>query len=119
MQIGIFVNIAKFKENVLSSIRDVGFIRRVEVVDETANTIKIRLAVNNFCFIQVYVNLKKNISNYVVVLNGQRIYGRDCDCGKWHSHLWENPDKHKFTQAVPLKEFLFEAYEGLRNRGII
>lgn len=49
----------------------------------------------------------------------ERIYGKDCDGGRWHKHPWNNPAKHEFTREIPLKDFLFEAYEGLKKKNIL
>ena len=66
---------------------------------------------------------KKNIKDYVVVSGNQRLFGRDCDGGVWHSHSVKNPDSHDFsedgTKEVTLEDFLYEVSEKLVLLGIL
>jgi hypothetical protein len=93
------------------------FIEKVETLLKTPNTIKVKLSVTQTCFIQVYQNIQKGIINYALVSGNQRLFGRDCDGGVWHSHPIENPDSHDFsedgTRAVSFEEFLYEVSEEL------
>ena len=99
------------------------FIEKVETLLKTPHTIKIKLSVTPTCFIQIYENIKKNIKNYVVVSGNQRLFGRDCDGGAWHSHPVENPDGHDFSEdgarEVSLEDFLYEVSEKLVLLGIL
>ena len=113
------MSVAEFKKVIARDVQIVGYIRSWEIVNETPNAIKARLIVNNYCFIQIYVNVRKRLKNYVVILNGLRLYGRDCDGGKWHKHPWNNHDNHEFDEEIPLKDFLFEVYEGLMEKELI
>ena len=60
-------------------------IEKAETLLKTPNTIKIGLSITPTCFIQIYQNIQKNIKSYVVVSGSQRLFGRDCDGGAWHS----------------------------------
>lgn len=110
---------AEYKDEIKALAKEVGYIKDLVIVDETTNTIKIRLIVNKFCYIQIYVNFKKDLKNYAVIINRQRVYGRDSDGGKWHIHPWEASNKHEFTKKISLKDFLFEAYKELLKSNIL
>ncbi|MFC1496369.1 hypothetical protein ACFL52_03035 [Candidatus Margulisiibacteriota bacterium] len=110
---------SQIKEEIFTLCKDVSYFESFNVIEETSNTIKIRLTVSNNCFVQIYINTKKRLKNYVLVFNGQRIYGCDNDGKKWHIHPWKNPSKHKNSKEINLKEFLFEVYNGLVERGIV
>jgi hypothetical protein len=99
------------------------FIQSVQTLLKTIHTIKMRLYVTEECFIQTYYNIQKNRTNYVVILGGKRIYGRDCYKGVWHRHPEENPEGHDFSPEgsikVELEEFLFETQEILLRKEIL
>lgn len=99
------------------------FIQSVQTLLKTIHTIKMRLYVTEECFIQIYYNIQKNRTNYVVILGGKRIYGRDCYKGVWHRHPEENPEGHDFSPEgsikVKLEEFLFETQEILLRKEIL
>ncbi|MBI5049171.1 MAG: hypothetical protein HZB54_09560 [Deltaproteobacteria bacterium] len=65
------------------------FIKRVVRIDETENTVKYRLIIEEDLFVQVYVNVENDTVGFVLINKGQRIYGRDSICGKWHRHTFE------------------------------
>jgi hypothetical protein len=109
----------KFKDEVKKLSKEIGCFSDYLVLNETNNTIKIKFVITTDCFVQVYVNFKKDLKNYVLVLNDQRIFGRDCDGGQWHKHPWENPSKHVFEKEMSLREFLYEVNKGLREKGIL
>ncbi len=99
------------------------FIEKKETLLKTPNTLKIKLSITPTCFIQIYQNIQKGVKNYVVVSGNQRLFGRDCDGGKWHSHPIENPDSHDFSKdgakEVSLEDFLYEVSEKLVLLGIL
>ncbi|MBI3583980.1 MAG: hypothetical protein HY096_08530 [Nitrospinae bacterium] len=99
------------------------FIKKVETLLKTPNTLKIKLSITLTCFIQIYQNIQKGVKSYVVVSGSQRLFGRDCDGGRWHSHQAENPDNHDFSEdgarEVSLEDFLYEAGEKLVLIGIL
>lgn len=99
------------------------FIEKAETLLKTPNTLKIKLFITQTCFIQIYQNIQKDIKNYVVVSGNQRLFGRDCDAGTWHSHPVENPDTHDFSEdgarEVFLEDFLHEVSEKLVLLGIL
>jgi hypothetical protein len=113
------MTIDKIRDEIEISAGKVGFIRKTELIDETASTLKFRLIVSRFCFVQVYINTRKKITSYVVILSGQRIFGLDCDGGSWHQHPWSDPGGHQPAEKNSLDDFLFAVYEKLKGRGII
>ena len=65
---------------------------------------------------QLYANTHTGTRNFVLVLNGQRIYGRDClTCSNWHRHPVGSPTDHDFgpagAQVVTVATFLREVEE--------
>lgn len=98
------------------------FIKKVETLLKTLNTIKIKLSITQTCFIQVYQNIQKDIRSYVLVSGNQRLFGRDCDGGAWHGHPIEAPDDHDFSGdgagEISFEEFLYEVSEKLVLLGI-
>ncbi|MDI6731421.1 MAG: hypothetical protein QME05_02425 [Candidatus Margulisbacteria bacterium] len=113
------MSLAKFKDEIIKLSQEIGCFCNCTVLNETNNTVKIKLDITRTCFVQIYANFRKNLKNYVVILDGQRIFGRDSDGGRWHKHPWENPSKHLFEEEVLLRDFLFETYKGLINKGIL
>lgn len=99
------------------------FIQRAVTIDKTANTIKLRLHITKECFAQVYTNVQKKLVDHVLILNWNRIYGRDCDGGAWHRHPYDNPDAHDFSpegaREVSLEEFLIEVQQILEKEGLL
>lgn len=99
------------------------FVKYVETVDQTSDAIKLRLHIDTDCFVQVYVNTRKQIIGYTVVFNRARILGRDCDGGSWHRHPPARPDQHDFSpegrRAVSLDEFLKETQQVLQDKGLL
>lgn len=99
------------------------FIRRVETIDKTDYTVKLRLHVDTECFLQVYANTQKQITSYALVVNRSRIFGRDCEGGLWHRHPPEAPDQHDFSpegqRSVSFDDFLREAQQVLQDMGLL
>ena len=128
------ITVDQVEQEIAATASGFSFIRRVTILDKTvrfahrrlrltANTIKSRLEVSRTCFIQIYRNVKKNLTNFVLIAGNTRIYGRDCDGGNWHRHPYEEPDSHDFShegsRQVELSEFLQDVQEILENEGIL
>ncbi len=96
---------------------------RVTTVDKTDYAIKLQLDIATDCFVQVYANLRKQLLSYALVLNRKRIYGRDCDGGRWHLHPYENAESHDFgpegAKVTSLEEFLGETQRILAKEGLL
>jgi hypothetical protein len=115
--------IEHLESEILAIASEFSFIQKSETLLKTPNTIKIKLTISSICFVQVYRNIAKNISNYVLVSGSQRLFGRDCDGGKWHCHPVEDPESHDFSEdgclEVSLNDFLYEVAEKLLVLGIL
>ncbi|MBI5875930.1 MAG: hypothetical protein HZB81_08855 [Deltaproteobacteria bacterium] len=102
---------------------DFPFIKQAVRIDETENTVKYRLVVEEDLFVQVYVNVATDTTGFVLVNKGQRIYGRDAIDGRWHRHRFENPLSHDFSsegsKKVSLREFLAEVQEILEREKLL
>ena len=111
------------EKQIYSVVAQFAFIKETETLQKTPHTIKIKLHIKQTCFIQIYRNIQKNVINYVLVSGNQRLFGRDCDGGVWHTHPIENPDMHDFSEdgvkEVSLEDFLYEVGEKLILLGIL
>lgn len=99
------------------------FVQRVETIDKTDFTVKMRLHIDVECFVQVYANTHKELTSYTLVLNRARIFGRDSEGGQWHRHPADAPDQHDFSpegqRPVTLFEFLAEIQQILQEKGLL
>jgi hypothetical protein len=97
----------------LRNLADDPLFVRIEVLDLTRNLIKARLYLREDLFIQVYRNDGSQVTNLLVVLEGQRVFARDQIRGVWHRHPFENPAEHDTSsegqRAVTFLEFIEEA----------
>ena len=97
----------------LRSLADDPLFARIEVLDLTRNLIKTRLYLREDLFIQVYRNDRSQVTNLLIVLEGQRVFARDQIRGGWHRHPFENPAEHdtgpEGQRAVTFLEFIEEA----------
>ncbi len=112
-----------FEQRVREKASHFAFIRNVVTVDKTANTVKLRLHINAECFVQIYVNARKDLSSYTLVFHRTRLYGRDNDGAGWHRHPRSAPDSHDFSpdgaRPVSLTEFLDEVQQILTAEGML
>lgn len=99
-----------------------GYVRRVEVLDQSASLIKARLHIAPDLFIQIYRNDRFDTTNFVLIHNAQRLYGRDQVCGTWHRHPVAQPAAHDDSPegrcAIDLPEFLDEVESTLAALGL-
>lgn len=111
------------EEQALEIANQFSFISSVETVLRTPRTVAMRFRITAQCFVQLYHNTEKPIVNYALVLAGNRIFGRDCDGGKWHCHPFENPEAHDFSSEghveVSFEEFLEEVRQILVRMQIL
>jgi hypothetical protein len=54
-----------------------------------------------------------------LVYRGQRLYGCDCETGRWHRHPAHAPATHEVSPSVNLDEFLAEAQDILIQLDLI
>ena len=83
---------------------------RVNVLEQSASLLKVRLYIVSNLFVQIYRNDMFDTTNYVLIYNGQRIFAHDQLGGIWHRHTAANPHLHdtsaEGSQPVTLFEFL-------------
>ena len=98
---------------VLRDLTDDPLFARIEILDLTRSLIKARLYLRQDLFIQVYHNDRSQITNLLIVLEGQRVFARDQIRGSWHRHPFENSAEHdtgsEGQRAVTFLEFIEEA----------
>ena len=106
-----------------SAARRYAFIRRVVKVDETYYSVKYRLHVAPDLFVQLYFNERSGTVGLVLVHHRQRIYGRDCEAGRWHRHPVDDPDMHDTSpegaRTVKVEEFLAEVQDILVKANLV
>jgi hypothetical protein len=99
------------------------FVQWVITVDRTDYAVKLRLHVDEDCFVQVYRNVQNGLISFTMLMNRTRIYGRDCDGGAWHRHPRHAPESHDFSaegsRVVTLHHFLAEVQQILQDEGIL
>ncbi|WKZ34786.1 MAG: hypothetical protein QY332_14290 [Anaerolineales bacterium] len=85
---------------------------RMEILDQTASLVKIRLYITPDLFVQIYHNDRYQTTNLVLIHNNQRLYGRDELDGGWHRHTHLAPEEHdtgkEGQRPVEVSEFLDE-----------
>ncbi len=117
------MTIKSLKREITEHSLKFAFIKQVELVDETENAIKLRLVVSESIFIQVYQNILTGTTNYCLIKNLQRIYGRDSIGGKWHRHPLNETDKHEFlsegTAKISIEDFFTEVEDILLKENLL
>ncbi len=96
---------------------------KIEILDLGRYFVKARIfTVWKDLYIQVYRNDKFKTTNFSLVLENGRIYGRDERKGDWHRHSLESSQLHNQSlegkRGVTLREFLQEAEEILDKLGL-
>ena len=89
----------------------------------TKNAVKVRLSIIENLYSYRYFNQRYGTTNYTVILDDERIYGRDCYDGNWHLHLYEDPSKHdtseKGRRMLSINEFVDEVEEIVANLSLL
>ena len=113
----------EIETDILNAAREWAFVRSCVTVDKTAHVLKMRLHIAPDCFIQTYTNVEKQLFSYSLVLNRERIYGRDSEGGRWHRHPYGAADSHDFSKSgstpVTVSEFLLEVQTVLEQEEIL
>lgn len=85
----------------------------------TENTVKVRLSIRENLYIDLYFNQRYGTTNYALILDDERIYGRDCYNGNWHLHPYDDPSKHDTSEEgkkmLSVEKFVDEVEEILAN----
>ena len=89
----------------------------------TKNTVKVRLSIRENLYIDLYFNQRYGTTNYTLILDDERIYGRDCYDGTWHLHPYEEPNRHdtseKGRKMLSINEFVDEVEEIVANLNLL
>ena len=87
------------------------------------NTVKVRLSIRENLHVDLYFNQRYGTTNYALILDGERIYGRDCYGGNWHLHPYEDPSKHDMSEngkkSLSIEEFVDEVEEILVKMSLV
>ena len=99
-----------------------GYVRRVEVLDQSINLIKVRLSIAPDLFIQVYRNDRFDTTNLALIHNHRCLYALDQVESRWHRHTIVQPDDHDVSpegrRAVDLPQFIDEIESILAALGL-
>lgn len=76
----------------------------VQILDDTV--VKIRAALVNTAFIDVFYNVETRKCSYTMVKNKKRVFGADNSFIGWHIHPFENPNHHQLSPEISFREFL-------------
>lgn len=98
------------------------YIRRLEILEQTASLVKARLIISSDIFVQVYRNDRFDSTNLALIYNRRRIYGRDQLGNSWHRHTVSEPEAHDRSEsgrlAVTFEDFLNEVEIVLASLGL-
>lgn len=115
--------IEAFKREAREALKKFPFLRRMEILDEHREAIRLRLYIKEDLFIQGYSNVSTGTTNFVAVMNQRRIFGRDCMKDVWHRHPFEDPDSHESSpegmKAVSFTEFIEELHQVLMKEDLL
>jgi hypothetical protein len=116
------MNVAELSVALQNEVIRRGYLRRVEVLDQSISLIKVRLHIAPDLFIQIYRNDRFDTTYFVLIHNNQHLYGRDQVGGSWHRHTLTQPATHDVSpegrRAVDLLEFLDEVESILAALGL-
>ena len=116
------MNVAQLAASLQNEALRRGYMPRVEVLDHSVNLIKARLHIALELFIQIYRNDRFDTTNFALIYNAQRLYGRDQVAGQWHPHTLDQPASHDDSaegrRVVDLPEFLDEVESILAALGL-
>ena len=99
------------------------FIRQIKEVDRTDHALKVRLIIDANLLVQIYTNFKTRTTAYALVLGDERIYGRDCQSGRWHRHPFGDPQSHDTSKEgrkkIAVADFLNEIQQILKEQQLL
>ncbi len=116
------MNVAQLSTALPNEAARRAYLRRVEILDQSANLIKARLHIAPDLFVQVYRNDRFDTTNFALIHNNQRIYARDQVGGVWHRHTTALPEAHDASsegrRPTELPHFLDEVESILAALGL-
>jgi hypothetical protein len=106
-----------------NALQKFSYYRRVETIDQGKRYIKLRLYITRSLFVQINRNEAAGLTNMVLLLDSERLYGRDEYKGKWHRHPVEHPDYHNHStegsKEFTLEDFLTEVDHILKENKLV
>jgi hypothetical protein len=106
------MNVRELLDELQRVISERAYFIRLDFLDQSERILKARLYISPNLFVQVYRNDQFDTSNFVLIHNGRRLYGRDQIADHWHRHTPDQPQLHDTSregqQAVNLTQFLTE-----------
>jgi hypothetical protein len=116
------MNVAQLSQTLQIEVTRRGYLRRVEVLDQSFNLIKVRLHIAPDLFVQIYRNDSFDTTNPALIHNSQRLYARDQVGAMWHRHTLTQPAAHDDSaegrRAADLPQFLDEIESILAALGL-
>jgi hypothetical protein len=88
------------------------FVQATLQLDQTRFSVKYRLVIGPDLWVQTYHNIQNDTVGMALLYQGRRLYGRDCEAGRWHRHPADDPERHDFSdagvQSATVEDFLLE-----------
>jgi len=111
----VYKNVDELATEIYTSIQTVTFVKGINLTIE-GPILKARLLVEEDIFISVFFNSITKTTSYTVVKNNERIFGIDKDTIRnWHTHNFDQPEKHDPYKPTRFKEFLVEVSKNLEK----
>lgn len=99
------------------------FVRDFHIVEQTQRTVTLHITISSELFVQAFLSESSQRVNLALVGSGGRLYGRDCEHGRWHRHPFGRPEEHEFTpegmSIQPLMQFMTEVEEIIVEHDLI
>lgn len=70
--------------------------------------LSLRVHLTDRSFVEVFCNTATNRTAFALIVERQRVYGKDNAKVGWHMHPADNPQAHEPCLAVSFEEFLAE-----------
>lgn len=110
-------------EQIEASARHFRLVQAIVRLDQTRFAVKYRLVIRPDLWVQIYRNIQNDTVGLALIYQGRRLYGRDCEAGRWHRHPAEYPERHDFSaegaQPTTIEDFLLEVGQVLVKHGLI
>jgi hypothetical protein len=88
-------DIEELRSEALEAVEKTWFIHSLLVVDQTDQTISLRLVIRSNLFVQAYLGELSGSLYFALIEKNQRIFGIDRVFGNWHIHPYGSPFEHK------------------------
>jgi hypothetical protein len=108
------MNAFDFSKHAINVCAKYNFIQGIEIQLLDEPVVKIKVAINDDTFINIFYNAETVKYSFALIKNNERIFGAD-NTKSWHMHPFENPDSHVESSVVSLSDFL-EILESNKNK---